>query len=328
MTTRPDQETGATSNRWRSSRRWRVLLSATTVASLLVVGLVAGPSQAQTTVCTGNISNIITPGDLQVPDGQACVLTMVLVTGNANVGAGSDLFLIDSTVAGGLAVGTSGFAQVTDSTVNNGSTLLNSFALLAEGSTLSDGVDVDGGMFFGTGTNVNGAVDSSNGWTYLENGQVSGYLTTDQDNATDLFDLTMAGSVTVDRATTGSVICRSTFSGAVTVTRSDGLIQLGGEAPTPLCGSNVLTGGVTLTDNTADEVLVASNLILGNVSCSGNSASPAGSGNLILGTAGGQCAGLGAASFGAEPAPDGATQTERRDAILAALADRGGSPSR
>lgn len=326
MTRRPDQETGATRSGWLPSRRWRVLLSATTVASLLTVGLVATPSQAQTTTCTGSITNIITPGDLQVPDGQACVLTSVLVTGDANVGTGADLFLIESTVAGGLVVNASGYAQVTDSTINAGSTLLNAFALLAERSTLSDGVNVDGGMFFGTANNINGEVDSSNGWTYIEKGHLSGTMTTSQDHATDLVDQTVAGGVAIDSATTGTVICGSTLSGGLSVTRGSGVIQFGGDQPTPECGSNVLTGGITLTGNTATDIQVTRNLIHGSISCSGNSPAPAGSENLIIGSSGGQCVSLGGATFNGGSVPLAATPTERRDAILAALADRG-SPS-
>jgi hypothetical protein len=307
---------------WLPARRRRLLLSAVAVASLVAVGLVPSPSQAQTTVCTGSITNIITPGDIEVPDGESCVLTNVLVTGDADVGAGADLFLIESTVAGALVVNGSAFAQVTRSTVSSGISLLDAFGLLAEGSTLTAGVDVDGGLFFSTATTISGNVISTGGWTLVETAQVAGNVSTAYDQATDLFDTTVAGNVTIHFAATGSVICRSTFSGSIAVTSSNGVIQIGGDQPTPLCGSNVFTGSMSVDNNNASDIQVAGNLILGDLACGNNTPAPAGSGNLVFGTAHGQCSNLGTISFTEEPLAVAASQANRRQAILAVLDDR------
>lgn len=308
--------------RWSPVRRWRLLLSAVAIASLVMVGLVPSPSQAQTTVCTDSITGTITPGDLQVPDGEACVVTNALVTGDADVGAGSDLFLIESTVAGELVLAASAFAQVTDSTISSGTRLVDSFGLLAEGSTLNQGVDVDGGLFFSTGTNVSGTVSSTNGWTFTETTQIAGNVTTAHDLATDLVDTTIAGNVTVHFASSSVLICRVTFSGSVAVTSSTGVIQIGGDQPTPLCGSNVITGGISVDNNTASDIQVAGNLILGNLACGNNSPAPAGAGNLVFGTASGQCSGLGTISLTAEPLAAASSYQDRRAAILAELSAR------
>jgi len=311
------------------ARRWQLLLATASVASLAAVGLVPTASQAQATVCTGEITSIIVPGGVEVPSGEACSLTNVLVAGDIAVGDGADLFLTEVTVSGALTVGGSGFAQVTDSTIADTTTLLDAFGLLAEGSTLAGGVEVEGGLFFSTGSSLTGSVVSSNGWTLIEAGQVSGNVTTDGDQATDLFDVSMAGHLSVTGATTGSVICQSTISGTVSVAGSGGVIQIGGEQPTPACGSNVITGGITLTGNNAFGITVSSNLIIGGLSCSSNSPSPAGSDNLVIGTAGGQCAGFGGAGVQSTagtqqvPPPDLGDPDERRQAILQTLNERG-----
>jgi hypothetical protein len=60
----------------------------------------------------------------------------------------------------------------------------------------------------------------------------------------------------------------------------------------------------------------------GDLACGNNTPAPAGSGNLVFGTAHGQCSNLGTISFTEEPLAVAASQADRRQAILAVLDDR------
>jgi hypothetical protein len=304
-------------------RRWRLMLSCVAVATLLAVGLLPAPSQAQATVCTDSLTGVSVNGDLEVPAGEACVLTNVVVPGSVTVGAGADLFAIQSSISGALTLGSSAFAQVTGSTLSTRAGLVDAFGLLVENSTLSAGIDVDGGLFFSTGTNISSSVVSDGGWTFIEAGQMSGDVLTIGDEATDLVDVSMSGLFRVTSATNGSVVCRSTVSGRIEVISSGGLIQIGGDQPAPDCGSNLVNGEILLDGNNADDIVVANNLIFGNLICVDNTPAPSGSGNEVNGNATGQCAELGATSLLAEPLTDPASQPDRRQAILQVLAQRG-----
>lgn len=308
---------------WLPARRWRLLLSCVAMASLVAVGLAPAPSQAQATVCTSSLTGVSVSGDIEVPAGEACTLTNVAVPGNATVGAGADLFLIESNVSGALIVTTSAFAQVTGSTISVQVSLVDAFGLLVENSTLSSGVAVNGGLFFSTASNLSGSVTSSNGWTFIEAGQVSTNVITVGDQASDLSDVSMSGQFQVDAATNGSVVCRSSISGQLLVTNSGGLVQIGGDQPVADCGSNLVNGEIRLEDNNAGDIVVANNLVFGNVNCFNNTPAPTGSGNMVNGSATGQCAGLGAGSAPqAAPLAEPASQEDRRQAILAVLGQR------
>lgn len=317
------QPGGGRRSGWSPVRRWTVLISAVVVASLVAVGLTAAPSQAQATVCTGELTGITVSGDLEVPPGAACVLTNVGVPGAATVGAGADLFVIGSNLSGPLTVGSSGFAQVIESTLSTRASLVDAFGMMIEDSTLSSGVDINGGLFFSTGTNVSSTIVSSDGWTFIESGQVSGDITTGNDQATDLMDVSMSGFLRVDSASTGSVVCRSSISGLLQVTNSGGLIQIGGTAPVTDCGSNVVNGEIRLEGNQADQIVVSNNLLFGNLNCLDNTPAPTGSGNMVNGDATGQCAGFGGSSALQQlPLAGPDAQPDRRQAILEVLAGR------
>jgi hypothetical protein len=298
------------------------LLASTAVASLVAVGLVPAPSQAQATVCTGSLTGVSVSGDLEVPPGEVCVLTTVVVPGSVTVGAGADLFVIESNVSGAMNVGSSAFAQVTSSTLSTRASLVDAFGMLIEGSTMSAGIDVNGGLFFSSGTNVSGSIVSTNGWTFIEAGQMSGDVITNQDQATDLADVSMSGLLRVTGATTGSVICRSTISGRIEVIGSGGLIQIGGDQPAPDCGSNLVNGEILLDSNDAGDIVVANNLVFGNLNCFNNTPAPTGSGNEISGNTTGQCAGMGGSSQLQEVLAEPDSQESRRQAILQVLAQR------
>lgn len=314
----------------RARRRWPTAVLA--AASLTAVGLLAAPAQAQVVQCAGSQQNTTIHGTVLVPDGAACELINVMVIGDAEVGVGADLFL-DNTAVRAVTAGDNAFVSATDSMMSGLVTLNQSFGLQAMDSFIHGGVVVNGGgtpgdsLVFGEGTHIVGNVQSGFGWTVLRDGQINGRLDAGGDLATDLFRMRIHG-VRINDADTGSVVCDSTSHGDVSVTFSHGVIQLGGPFPIPACAGNKIVGHLTVRDNIADEIQISGNTIMKDLLCSGNKPAPVGHGNIVLGTASGQCENIGKVQQGLIPPPgapgeeEAATEGERVDKVLTRLASR------
>jgi hypothetical protein len=276
------------------------------LASLAAVGLVAAPAQAQILLCTKLFQNTTIEGSVQVPDGEVCQLINVTVLGNASAGAGADL-LMERTVVQEVTAAASAFVFADRSVLHGGVSLDQSFGLLAEDSIVF-GVKVSGGdpfnptIFFSDGSNVIGNVSTSVGWTILQDGRVTGFVDTFQDQATDLFRMRVSG-LSIEQAADGTVVCNTNSHGITSVTGSQGFIQLGGPFSSLMCDGNRFLGDLEVHDNSAVEIQISANLITGDLNCTGNTPAPVGNGNIILGTASGQCADLGTVQDGLLPAP-------------------------
>lgn len=295
-------------------RRWR-LLSVVAVANLAAVGLAAAPSQAQgVSLCSGTAEGFTIAGNLAVPAGASCTLIDSTVTGNVVVRDDANLSLEGSTIEGRLTVRANGFVGATGSSVVGVTRLRDAFGAAMELSDLGRVDARNSGFFFSDGT-THGRVASNTSQTVIISGWVSGDLRTTLDLLTDVRDTVVTGALVVDQAELGSVICRSEIDGDVALRGSGDLIQLGDSAPVAGCEFNVLGGGLTIADNTA-EVRVSDNVIRGDLSCTGNQTAPAGSNNRLRGSATGQCADLAPAA--AAPAFGGLTAmtTESRIAGL------------
>ncbi|HEY8475159.1 MAG TPA: hypothetical protein VIL37_21415 [Natronosporangium sp.] len=281
------------------------------VANLAAVGLVAAPSQAQgVSLCSGTAEGFTIAGDLAVPAGASCTLINSTVRGNVVVRDDANLSLEGSTVEGNLTVRANGFVGALDSSVGGVTALREAFGVSVEQSELNRVNVNNSGFFFSDGTS-HAQVNSNTGQTVIISGWVTGNVRTTLDLLTDIRDTVVTGTLTVDQAELGSVVCRSEVDGNVTVRGSGDLIQLGDSAPVAGCEFNVLGGRLTLADNTA-EIRVSDNVIRGNLNCTGNAITPAGSDNRLRGTATGQCADLAPASVA--PAFGGAAEmtTESR----------------
>lgn len=307
----------------RAARLVGRAIAVAAVAGLASIGLVASPSQAQTTQCTGYISSVIVPGTVEVPVGYVCTLEDVLVTGSVLVGDGADIFVNNSTINGSLEVGANAFATVVESTVSNGTKLRDSFGLSADSSNLLKGVDVrDSGFFLSVNSNHSGQVFSWNGWTFIEQGQVAGGVRSLEDEATDVVESAVAFYIKAHNASAGSVICETNVLGLVGITGSAGTVQIGGDQPTPACGSNTILGGLQLYENTAS-ISVSTNLVIGVIDCQNNTTAPTGSNNLVIGPQFGQCSGLdGAGGTIARTGIQEVTPEQRKAAILALIDQR------
>lgn len=303
-------------------RRWR-LLSVLAIVNLVAVGLVASPSKAQVVTCTSSLSDQTVSATLVVPSGAACLLTNVEVVGRTDVQAGADLFLESSRIRGSLAVLGNSFVQANQSRVDGLTTLTSSFGLYSTDSRFDRLVDASGGAFIFSDNSTHwGGIRSVNGETIIEQGVVLGSVWTSGDRLTDLFDTAVFGPVSVSGATYGSVVCHMGAALSVTIRNSSGVIQLGSAGPIASCGFNLL-GSLGVFDNIGANIQITGNFIAGNLSCTGNSPAPFGSGNLVGGSRTGQCTSL-------VPAPASTASTiqltdtsaPRADTILSRIEQR------
>lgn len=309
-------------NKMTSRRHWRAL-SIVAAANLVAVGLVAGPSQAQSvSLCSGTAENFTIAGDLAVPAGESCSLTNVTVTGDVVVRADANLTLAGTTVGGDLTVRADGFALVLDSSVDGVTTLRQAFGLSAEGSELAGGVDArNSGFFFSEETTYGGELFSRNGQTVVLASWVDADVRTNEDLLTDVSDTVVTGGVNINQAQLGSVICRSEVDGEVLLRNSGDLIQLGEGAAVADCEFNVFGAGVTLRNNDAD-IRIGGNVIRGDLVCVDNTSAPTGSDNRVRGESVGQCEDLAPAmaTFG-RTSPELSTDS-RTDKIRGQIDDR------
>lgn len=324
--------------------RWRRPMAAVAVASLVAIGLVAAPAQAQVVECTGTLKNVVISGSVSVPDGEACQLINVMVVGGADVGSGADL-LLETTVVGAVKAASSAFVfGAAGSVIADGVTLNQAFGLQVVDSIIFDGIWVnavgtqsrpaptdiappDPTLVFADHSNITGNVRSNNGWLAFQDGMVNGSVDTVGGRATDLFRMRISGA-TIDKATDGTVTCDTTSNGDFWVTGNGGFIQLGGPFPVRRCAGNNFVGDLQVHDNNAEAIQISGNLITQDVDCTGNTPAPVGHGNIILGTASGQCANLGTVLEGLIPPPGApgdevaVTEPERITKIAEPLAIR------
>jgi hypothetical protein len=86
-------------------------------------------------------------------------------------------------------------------------------------------------------------------------------------------------------------LCGTMVKGSVNISGTTDEVEIGN--PSDSCPGNALNGGATLTNNTSPVDVVASNRIIGNLGCTGNSPAPTNAGQPNFhGTRSGQCVGL------------------------------------
>lgn len=336
MQDRVDQSDGARGNprgsrsltsRLRSSRlRWRTGLAVAFAANLAVVGLMAGPSQAQQppSLCSGSAQGLTIAGNLAVPVGATCELVDITVTGNVVVRDDAVLLLEDSTVQGDLRLREAAFVNTLGSTVGGTVVLRSALGVVLEGSELAGGANSrDSGFVFSDGSTFGGRVFSANGETVIYSGRVDGDIRTNSDVLTDVHDTVVTGAVNVDGAASGSLVCRSEIDGNAVFRNSGELVQLG-VGLLPECEFNVIGGRLVLSGNDA-LIGVGGNVVRDNLVCEDNTGQPSGSDNRVRGEATGQCADLSPAAAslarGAEPADAEARVADVKEQIKQQLSE-------
>lgn len=306
----------------RRGRRWLVVLAA---INLVVVGLVAAPSQAQTVTCSATLSNQTITATVVVPIGSQCILNDVVVDGRMEVQDFADLFMNGSRVMGPLTGGSSSYVEVIESRVDGMTSLNSSTGLVTRDSRFSRLVDArDITILFSDGTTHWGGIRATGQADIAIRGAVViGSVSTTGTDRSDLHDTAVFGPVTVTDARYGSVICHMGAALFVRVQQSGGQVHVGNAQTFANCGFNLM-GSLTVNDNINADIRIAGNLIAGNLDCFGNDPAPHGTFNLVGGDRIGQCASLTPAPAPASMGIQEEQTAPRLDGIYAVILQRTG----
>ena len=307
----------------RRGKRWLAVLAG---INLVAVGLVAAPSQAQTVNCTGTLIDQTIVATVVVPTGSACELVNVDVDGRVDVLDFADLFVTESRIRGPLTVGLSSFAEATDSRVDGMTTLNDSFGLNSQRTRFSRLVTATNPLFVlsSDSTHWGGLRATGGGQTVVEEGVVIGSIYTSGSEITDVYDTAVFGPITVIGAHYGSVLCK--IGAALSVTVRDGLggqVHVGDPSFFGNCGFNLM-GSLRVDNNQNSDIMISSNVIAGNLDCSGNNPAPYGQNNLVGGSKTGQCASLSPAPSSTLLGIQSTGIAPRKDEILTLIAQRTG----
>ena len=306
----------------RRGKRWLAVLAG---INLVAVALVAAPSQAQTVNCTGTLTDQTITATVVVPTGSACELVNVDVDGRVDVLDFADLFVNESRIRGPLTVGFSSYAEAIDSRVDGMTTMNDSFGLNTQRSRFSRLVDARNTTFVLSSDSTHwGGVRATGGQTVVEEAVVIGSIFTSGSEITDVYDSAVFGPITVVGAQYGSVLCKIGAALSVTVRDSDGgQVHIGDPSFFGNCGFNLM-GSLRVDNNLSADIMISSNIIAGNLDCSGNNPGPFGQNNLVGGAKTGQCASLSPAPSSTPLGIQSTGVAPRKDNIVALIAQRTG----
>ena len=263
--------------------------------ALLLAGM-ALPAQAAgaTTTCVGSVSGATVPGNLVVPAGESCSVTDSTVAGRVSVGAGADLLVDNVTVAGTVTVASDGLLDSLDSDMASTVSLTRSYGAYLEGSHVGgEVISQTAGFTYSVDSQHDRDVRSANGELYLEGSSVAERVMSIGDLLSDINNTTINGTVLIDGAQLGSILCDSEIDGQTIIRNSADFVQIGGDSPRPGCGTTVFGGELSLRTNKA-AVSVNDAIIGGDLFCTGNAVMPTGADNRVRGAQLGNCATLGA----------------------------------
>jgi hypothetical protein len=252
-----------------------LVASAVTIVSL--VSAAPGASADLVTHCVGTGGAVTVPGDLLVPAGESCALDGTTVTGNVRVAAGADLVVTGGHFNGEVRVMADGYFDATNTDITGQLVLAaGGFGIFARDShsgrvvVQPKGTATTEGFLFLQNTNVTGALTSSIGEVSVEDGEVTGNVSTDGAYYTDLHDTFVDGTLTVLNNATGSVVCGSAVQGKATFTGNGGGIQLGPNGSLDSCASGGFFGRDVAIANTTGAVRVDDNIINGQLQFTAN----------------------------------------------------------
>ncbi|MFF2324839.1 MULTISPECIES: hypothetical protein [unclassified Streptomyces] len=242
-------------------------------ASLMASGsLMAFSGSAQAalyTTCVGDGGAVTVSNDLVVPAGKSCNLTGTKVKGTVTVEAGADLVAAGATFNGTVTVQENAYLDLTDTTVKGALTTTSAFGAHLEKSNLK-AVHATEGFVYAVDSTLGGNVVTEAGELYVSGSTLSGSLTGDGNQYSDVYDTTVKGALTVDGNALGGVFCASEVYGAAKYTGNADNLQLGGEGLLGSCaGASYFGGDLTVNDNTAKAVLDNA-IVRGGLTATGN----------------------------------------------------------
>ncbi|MGW1813758.1 hypothetical protein ACWCQM_09335 [Streptomyces sp. NPDC002125] len=245
------------------------IATASLVASGSLVAFSGSAQAALYTTCVGDGGAVTVSNDLVVPAGKSCTLTGTKVKGTVTVEAGADLVAAGATVNGAVTVEENGYLDLTDSIVKGTLTTESAFGTHLEKSTLK-AVDATEGFVYAVDSTLGGNVRSEAGELYVSGSTLSGSLTGDRNQYSDVYDSTVKGALTVNGNTLGGVFCAGEVYGAAKYTGNADNLQIGGEGLLGSCaGASYFGGDLVVTDNTANAVLDNA-IVRGGLTATGN----------------------------------------------------------
>lgn len=245
------------------------IATASLVASGSLVAFSGSAQAALYTTCVGDGGAVTVTNDLVVPAGKSCTLTGTKVRGSVTVEAGADLVAAGATFNGTVTVGENAYLDLTGTTVKGALTTTSAFGTHLEKSNLK-AVDATGGFVYAVDSALGGNVTTGAGELYLSGSTVTGSLTGDGNQYSDVYDTTVKGALTVNANTLGGVFCASEVYGAAKYTGNADSLQLGGEGLLGSCaGASYFGGDLAVTDNTATAVLDNA-IVRGGLTATGN----------------------------------------------------------
>lgn len=296
---------------------------ATTTVVVGAFALAATPAHADlVTHCVGDGGAVTVPGDLVVPAGKSCQLDGTTVKGKVRVQPGANLIVTDGDFRGKVTIASDGFLSATDSVIAGKVTSKDGFGTELFNTDVGSGYTAAGNVmrpFLVTqNASIDGSVDVNKGLVDLVGTSVNGALKSVGSDYTDAYDSTVASTVRVEGNEFGSVFCASEVHGNASFLANTSGVQLGRSGTVADCegGSMYWGRNLTVSDNTGG-VEVSDNIVVGNLSGTGNTPAPTGADNRVRGTASGQFADL------QPPAAARTTATPaHRDAAISAAAQK------
>ncbi|WP_327365942.1 hypothetical protein [Streptomyces sp. NBC_01217] len=245
------------------------IATASLVASGSLVALSGSAQAALYTTCVGDGGAVTVSNDLVVPAGKSCTLTGTRVKGTVTVEAGADLVAAGATFNGAVTVEENAYLDLTDTTVKGALTTHSAFGAHLDKSNLK-AVDATEGFVYMVDSTLGGNVSTEAGELYVSGSTLSGSLTGDGNQYSDVYDSTVKGALTVNGNTLGSVFCAGEVYGAAKYAGNADALQLGGEGLLGSCaGASYFGGNLVVTDNTATAVL-DNTIVRGGLTATGN----------------------------------------------------------
>lgn len=140
-----------------------------------------------------------------------------------------------------------------------------------QNTTASGGISAVEGFLYSVDATVKGDIRASSGELYISGTTVSGAVSGDANLYTDVYDSTVAKTLTVSANTLGGVLCASEVQGDTAYQNNSDTLQLGGDGPLSSCAQATYLGGdLAVTGNNANVVL-DNTIVRGKLTATDNS---------------------------------------------------------
>lgn len=218
------------------------------------------------------------------------------MTGNVVVAEGADLLIEDGTFDGSVTVEGNGFFEAVGTSISGDVSTTDAYGVDLTSSQLGGSVVLTGeanakyptyGFVFDSTV---AGIDSTAAELLVESSSIEGSVTSEASLYADLVDSVVNGDLSVTGAELGSVFCAGEVYGDAVFDGNADVVQLGGTGPVLNCEGTSFWGGNVTVSGTTGDVVVAENIIRGDLAGEGNDTTPVVSNNRVRGTVSGQFA--------------------------------------